>query len=102
MTSKTVLQSALAQWEALENVTEAAQHGVGFLLWVEDTGEGIRPEDLPDLFRRFRRGSGETAGEGSGLGLAIARQLVLAHGGRIGVSSELGRGSSFVVFLPAG
>lgn len=70
---------------------------------VGDSGEGIPPEDLPFVFDRFWRGDRartRTGGAGSGLGLAIARQLMRAHGGRIYVASEVGRGSTFMIELP--
>ncbi len=76
--------------------------------WVEgivaDSGPGIPEEELPRVFERFyrlekSRARGE-GGRGSGLGLAIVHELVTAHGGRISVSSEVGRGSAFVVRLP--
>jgi two-component system sensor histidine kinase BaeS len=78
-------------------------HG-GVRIVVRDTGEGIQPEDLPYVFDRFWKGDhsrSRAGGAGSGLGLAIARQLVHAHGGRIGVESELGQGTTFTVELPA-
>ncbi|MEA3339518.1 MAG: ATP-binding protein, partial [Chloroflexota bacterium] len=64
---------------------------------VADTGAGISPDDLPNVFERFWRGekSRSRAGGGSGLGLAIARQLVEAHGGTIGVESAPGEGARF-------
>jgi signal transduction histidine kinase len=81
---------------------EPAHEGVHIL--VRDTGEGIPPEDLPYIFDRFWRGdrartraSPHARGAGSGLGLAIARQLVRAHGGRIDVESEPGRGTTFTI-----
>jgi signal transduction histidine kinase len=70
---------------------------------VRDTGEGIPPEDLPYVFDRFWRGDRARtrgSGAGSGLGLAIARQLVRAHGGRIGVESAVDEGSTFTLEMP--
>ncbi len=87
------------------NVRLAARSAGG---WVEgivaDTGAGIPEEELPRVFERFyrlekSRTRGE-AGRGSGLGLAIVRELVTAHNGHIRVSSEVGRGSAFIVRLP--
>ncbi|MCJ7791644.1 MAG: ATP-binding protein [Dehalococcoidia bacterium] len=74
--------------------------------WVEvcvsDTGEGIPAEDLPHIFERFYRvdKSRARATGGSGLGLTIAKRLVEAHGGKITVQSELGKGSRFSFTLP--
>lgn len=71
---------------------------------VEDTGEGIRPEDLPHVFSQFYRAekSRSRATGGSGLGLAIAKGLVEAHGGKISVESAPGVGSRFMFTLPRG
>jgi two-component system sensor histidine kinase BaeS len=75
----------------------------GVRLIVRDTGKGIAPEDLPSIFDRFWRGDAarsRSEGVGGGLGLAIARQLVLAHGGRIEVESQPGLGATFIIQLP--
>ncbi len=69
---------------------------------IQDTGEGIQPADLPHLFDRFYRADNSrtrTTG-GSGLGLAIAKTWVDLMGGKIGVESTPGQGSTFWVTLP--
>jgi two-component system sensor histidine kinase BaeS len=63
---------------------------------VGDTGHGIRPEDLPYVFERFYK----VSEGGLGLGLSIAKDLAEAHGGRIEVKSEYGKGATFTVFMP--
>ena len=69
---------------------------------VQDTGEGIPPEELERIFDKFHQVSqAQTQTKGSGLGLAIAKTLVQLHGGTIWVRSELGKGSAFGVVLPA-
>ncbi len=69
---------------------------------VADTGAGIPSEDLPYVFERFYRvdRSRVRATGGAGLGLTIAKRLVEAHGGKIGVESEVGKGSRFIFTLP--
>ncbi len=69
---------------------------------VRDTGLGIAKEEMPYIFDRYRQTATKaTAGEsGAGLGLAIVREMVLLHGGKISVSSELNLGSVFTVCLP--
>lgn len=68
---------------------------------VEDTGFGISPENLKNLFQKFFRVA-DTAGhtQGTGLGLAITRHIAEAHGGSVWAESEHGKGSTFFVTLP--
>lgn len=66
---------------------------------VSDDGPGIPPEYHFEIFSEFLRIQPEKS-EGMGLGLAIARRLVEAHGGKIWVESEVGKGSTFCVLLP--
>jgi signal transduction histidine kinase len=65
-------------------------------IMVEDSGVGIAPEHLANIFRPFFT----TKGHGTGLGLSLAKRIVEDHGGRIEVTSEVGKGSTFVVKLP--
>jgi signal transduction histidine kinase len=87
--------------------------------WVElsvtDSGEGIPPEELAQVFDRFYKGKAalrraqdealrqaqDKAGRGTGLGLAISREIVRAHGGEIRAESSPGTGTRFVITLPA-
>jgi signal transduction histidine kinase len=68
----------------------------------EDTGIGIKAEDLPYIFNRLYRAdkSRSRFSGGVGLGLSIAKALVEAHNGKIEATSVVGRGSSFVIRLP--
>jgi signal transduction histidine kinase len=63
---------------------------------VSDTGRGISPQNLPNIFRPFYT----TKGNGTGLGLSLAHRIVEDHHGRIEVSSTVGKGSKFTVLLP--
>jgi two-component system NtrC family sensor kinase len=65
---------------------------------VRDDGTGIPPEILPRMFEPFL--TTKESGKGVGLGLAVSRNIVEAHGGRIEVQSELGKGTTFTVTLP--
>ncbi len=98
---------------AIVNLTNNAIHAVGgggiiqigadisgsndLIIWVADNGKGIEPEYLPKIFDSFF-----TKGKkgGTGLGLAYCKQVVEAHGGTIGVESEVGKGTTFTIRIP--
>jgi signal transduction histidine kinase len=71
-------------------------------LWVEDKGEGIPKEEHEKIFERFYRVGSELRREtqGVGIGLSIVKHIVEAHGGKVTVRSEIGKGSRFTVELP--
>jgi signal transduction histidine kinase len=71
----------------------------GLTVQVEDTGVGVRPEDLERIFEDFYRGPG-VSGEGHGLGLSMARRTARLLGGELTVASEVGCGSVFSLRLP--
>ncbi|WP_257462083.1 PAS domain S-box protein [Archangium lipolyticum] len=80
-------------------ITVGARREAGMVRFqVRDTGTGIAPESLPHLFDRYWQAKGSR--EGAGLGLPIAKGIVEAHGGRIQVESQPGRGSTFSFTLP--
>lgn len=69
---------------------------------VSDTGPGIPRKDLPRIFNPFFKTKGrDQIVEGSGLGLTIVREIATLHGGEINVESELGKGTTFTILLPA-
>jgi Signal transduction histidine kinase len=69
---------------------------------VEDNGIGIPPDETGNMFKKFNRASNarKMYTDGSGLGLYIIKEIVEGHGGRVGVESKLGEGSTFKIFLP--
>jgi signal transduction histidine kinase len=69
---------------------------------VQDTGEGIPPDQLSRVFDKFFQHRSRARAQGAGLGLAIARDIVEAHGGTIGVASEVGVGTTFWFTVPIG
>lgn len=81
-------------------MTASASNSDSVEFTVTDTGPGIPEEFHARIFDRFFRVPGQEK-TGAGLGLSIAREIVVAHGGRIGVRSTPGKGSTFCVMLPA-
>ena len=79
-----------------------AIEGDRFRLEVEDTGIGVADSDLPMLFVQFQQlESGKAKRhQGTGLGLALTKRLVEAHGGTVGVTSTMGKGSTFHAVFP--
>jgi signal transduction histidine kinase len=78
----------------------ARRDGSYAILEVEDTGIGIRSEDLPRIWERLFRSDSSRTERGLGLGLSFVKAIVEAHGGHVGVTSAPGRGSVFTIALP--
>jgi signal transduction histidine kinase len=78
------------------------EKGVGAKVWVKDNGVGIPAQEIGELFQKYRQtASGKTStGKGTGLGLVICKMIVEAHGGKIWVESEEGKGTTFFFLLP--
>lgn len=76
---------------------ESGRHGV--IIKVADTGAGVPPELLPKIFDIFV--TTKAPGKGTGLGLAICQEIIKGHGGTIEIASEVGKGASVRIFLPA-
>ncbi len=80
----------------------AKREGGAVVLAVADNGPGIPRREQKRIFERFYRAKDPLAREieGTGLGLAMVKHIALAHGGRVGVESELGKGATFTLALP--
>lgn len=92
-----LLLNAIQALSGKGSVEVRARHeGQNAVVRVADTGRGISPEELPNIFKPFFT----TRSEGTGLGLPLAKGIVEAHGGRIEVTSIQGQGTQFDVWLP--
>ncbi|GGF61375.1 two-component sensor histidine kinase [Paenibacillus albidus] len=100
-----------ALFNLLENAVKYTPQGGQISIYAEcnemftcieltDTGPGIPGEEFPHIFKRFYRGKQVREVEGVGIGLFLAREIISAQGGHIKVSSEVGTGTTFKVFLP--
>jgi len=109
-------REALAQalWNLLDNAVKYSgdspvvhvevEAGNQVAIRVRDRGFGIPPSEKDRIFRKFVRGSGAKVHgvKGTGIGLAMVKHIVDAHGGKILVASEPGKGSTFTILLPGG
>jgi two-component system OmpR family sensor kinase len=98
-----LLANAVRHTDTGELIAVRAERENGeVVVTIEDGGEGISPQALPTIFDRFARADAARSRDsgGAGLGLAICREIVEAHGGRIGAESPAGHGARFVLHLP--
>jgi len=105
--AKSEVTLGLDAGQPVENSTRslgaAAPSKPQVVLWVEDQGEGIPPEEHEKIFERFYRCGSELRRrtEGVGIGLSLVKHIVEGHGGQVSVRSAVGQGSRFTIFLPA-
>ncbi len=100
---RNLLENAAVHTASGDAITVTVKQKDNYLeVAVTDTGEGIPAQDLPNIFERFYRvdKSRARATGGTGLGLTIAKRLIEAHGGKIEVQSEPGKGSRFSFTIP--
>ena len=96
-------ESGVTSEKSTSHLTPHASPDRDFIeISVEDTGIGIKPEDMPKLFKEFSQIESAycKSYEGTGLGLALTKKLVELHGGKISVESEFGKGSRFTFSIP--
>ncbi len=98
-----LVENAIKYTDAGHVKVRAFEDHDDFVMSVEDTGTGIRAEDIPRIFERFYRvdkGRSRQLG-GSGLGLSIVKHIMEIHHGQVSVASEVGRGTTFTLRFPA-
>lgn len=103
---RNLLKNAIAATEnGTIRVGVEERYGREVVLTIEDNGTGIAPDDLPHIWERFyrvkNRQEGRQQEKGSGLGLVIVKKMVQLQGGRIEVTSQLGKGTVFSIIFPS-
>ncbi len=98
-----LLSNAIKFTDSGSVTVKAATEDGQLVIAVSDTGKGILADELPTIFDEYRQaeGSESTVQKGTGLGLSITKKFAELLGGSIGVESEIGKGSTFTIRVPA-
>lgn len=102
LVSNAMKYSGAERWIGVGVDIVAGERGSELRIRISDRGIGVDPGDIPHIFEPFYRGrmANGVQAYGSGLGLSLVKHTVDAHGGRIIVESQPGKGSCFVIYLP--
>lgn len=93
-----IIKNSIEHTPPKGNITiQALETPIYIRIIIEDTGEGISPEDLPNIFKRFYKTSTSRKTDSVGIGLALSKSIIEAHGGSIEAKSELGVGTVFSI-----
>lgn len=95
-----LLTNAIKYGQGTHITVSVQQQGTKARITVEDQGIGIDPDKQKVIFEKFKRGTTNGHYQGLGVGLFIVKQITLAHGGSVSVSSRPGKGSKFTIELP--
>jgi signal transduction histidine kinase len=100
---RNLIDNAIKYSPASGSVTVSVKPAGPFVgISVDDEGPGVSKAEIHDIFQKFTRGAAARTMnvKGTGIGLTLAAEIVRAHGGRLELTSEPGRGSRFTTFLP--
>jgi two-component system NtrC family sensor kinase len=84
---------------ATRSARQTEEERTGIIIEISDTGSGIAPDVLPKVFDFFM--TTKNPGSGTGLGLAVCREIVKEHGGKVAITSQIEKGTTVRIFLPA-
>lgn len=93
--AENIIKNCADHSECTEITVEAYENALSATIAVSDNGKGIKQEDIPRIFERFGKKSGNISMSSAGMGMSISRKIVEAHGGEILVYSEPGKGTRF-------
>jgi len=93
-----IIKNAIEHTPSLGTINlELTENPLYTRITIEDTGEGIGPSDLPNVFKRFYKAKTAKKSESIGIGLALSKSIIEAHNGMVDVQSRVGIGTKFII-----